>query len=52
MVGIGDTIAEAEKHCEKGLTFINCDAIEVRHDIGTAELIQKRIDHMKAIRGQ
>lgn len=52
VVGIGDTIAEAEKHCEKGLTFIKCDAIEIRHDIGTAELIQKRIDHMKSIRGQ
>ncbi len=52
VVGIGDTIAEAEAHCEKGLTYINCDAIEVRHDIGTAELIQKRIDHMGSIRGQ
>ena len=41
-----------EQHCEKGLTFIKCDAIYVRHDIGTAALIQKRIDHMKEIRGQ
>ena len=51
VVGIGDTIAEAEQKCEAGLTHIKCDAIEVRHDIGTAPLIQKRIDHMKAIRG-
>ena len=52
VVGIGDTIEEAEQHCEKGLTYIKCDAIYVRHDIGTAPLIQKRIDHMKQIRGQ
>jgi len=51
VVGVGDTLAEAESNCEKGLSHIKCDAIEVRHDIGTAALIQKRIDHMKQIRG-
>ena len=51
MVGVGDTIAEAERNCENGLSHIKCDAIAVRHDIGTEALIQKRIDHMKAIRG-
>ncbi len=52
IVGIGDTIAEAEQNCEKALTYVNCDAIYVRHDIGTQALIQRRIDHMKQIRGQ
>ena len=52
IVGIGETIEEAEQHCEKALTYVNCDAIYVRHDIGTKALIQKRIDHMKQIRGQ
>ena len=51
VVGVGDTIAEAERNCENGLSHIKCDAIAVRHDIGTEALIQKRIDHMKAIRG-
>ncbi|AGI48481.1 phosphoribosylamine--glycine ligase [Thermoplasmatales archaeon BRNA1] len=52
VVGIGDSISEAEANCESGLSHIKCDAMEVRHDIGTAALIQKRIDHMRAIRGQ
>lgn len=51
IVGLGDTIEEAEKCCEKALNAVKCDAVYVRHDIGTRELIQKRIDHMKAVRG-
>ena len=51
VVGVGDSLAEAEANCENGLKHIKCDAIEIRHDIGTAALIQKRIDHMKQIRG-
>ena len=52
IVGIGNDLAEAEQNCEAGLSYVKCDAIEIRHDIGKAELIQKRIDHMKQIRGQ
>ncbi|MCQ2078890.1 MAG: phosphoribosylamine--glycine ligase [archaeon] len=52
IVGIGNTISEAEQNCEKALAFVKCDAIAVRHDIGTQALIQKRIDHMRQIRGQ
>lgn len=52
IVGIGDTISEAEQNCEKALAFVKCDAIAVRHDIGTPALVQKRVDHMKQIRGQ
>lgn len=51
IVGVGDTIAEAEENCEAGLKYIKCEGSFVRHDIGTQALIQKRIDHMKAIRG-
>jgi len=50
IVGIGGTIAEAEKKCEDALTFVKGDAICVRHDIGRPELIQKRIDHIKNLR--
>ncbi|MCL2296170.1 MAG: phosphoribosylamine--glycine ligase [Methanomassiliicoccaceae archaeon] len=47
VVGIGETIEEAEKKCEDALGFIVGDSICVRHDIGKRELIQKRIDRIK-----
>ncbi len=50
VVGIADTLEEAEKNCEKALEHIECDAMFVRHDIGTSALIQRRIDHMRNIR--
>jgi phosphoribosylamine--glycine ligase len=50
VVGIADTITAAEKIAEMGLSNIN-GPLECRHDIGTQGLIQKRIEHMKAIRG-
>lgn len=52
VVGLGDSIYEAEQNCEKALAFVKCDAIYVRHDIGTQALLQQRIDHMKRLRGQ
>ena len=50
VVGIGRTIEEAEGNCEKALKHVKCDAVFVRHDIGTRELVQRRVDHMKALR--
>jgi phosphoribosylamine--glycine ligase len=50
VVGIADTITAAEKIAEMGLSNIK-GPLECRHDIGTQGLIQKRIEHMKAIRG-
>lgn len=50
VVGIGRTIEEAEENCEKALKHVKCDAVFVRHDIGTRELVQRRVDHMKALR--
>ena len=50
VVGIGKDLDEAEQNCEKALEFIKCDAIFMRHDIGTRALIQKRVDHMKELR--
>ena len=52
IVGIGENLAEANDNCEKALNYVRSDASYVRHDIGTAELIQKRVDHMNQIRGQ
>ena len=50
IVGIADSLEQAERNCEKALEAVKCDAMAVRHDIGTPELIQRRVDHMKQIR--
>lgn len=49
LVGIGDSIAEAEEICETVTKHVSGDLYH-RRDVGTSELIQKRIDHMKIIR--
>ncbi|MDR2846458.1 MAG: phosphoribosylamine--glycine ligase [Candidatus Methanoplasma sp.] len=49
VVGTGPTLEDAEKNCEKGLSFVKGDHICIRHDIGKKELIQRRIDHMKQL---
>jgi phosphoribosylamine---glycine ligase len=51
VVGIADELSSAEKICENALSNVQGDHIFIRHDIGTPELIQKRINHMKMIRG-
>ncbi len=50
IVGMADTIEEAEQNCEKALEFVKSDWIFVRHDIGKKELVQKRVDHMNQLR--
>ena len=50
VVGVGDTIDEAEKNCEKALGYVRCDHVFVRHDIGTRRLVQQRVDHMQKLR--
>jgi len=44
-------MTEAEKVAEYAASFITGEVMH-RKDIGTKELIQKRIDHMKKIRGK
>ena len=51
IVGISNSLQNAEKICEKALTFIKSDHIFIRHDIGTTELLQKRVQHMNLLRG-
>ena len=51
VVGVADTIMEAEQIAEKALSNIG-GPVECRHDIGKQELSQKRIDHMKSLRGE
>jgi phosphoribosylamine--glycine ligase len=48
-VGIADTLAEAEALAEAAASSVG-GRVRWRSDIGTAELIQKRVDHMQALR--
>ncbi|MGB9635677.1 MAG: phosphoribosylamine--glycine ligase [Thermoplasmata archaeon] len=49
IVGAAPTLSEAEQITEKALAFIS-GKVYVRHDIGKPEVIEKRINHMKALR--
>ena len=51
VVGISDSIDNAERICEEALSHITGDHIFMRHDIGTKELIEKRIKHMAELHG-
>jgi phosphoribosylamine--glycine ligase len=51
VVGVADTIAEAESIAEDALAAAPDDGIRVRHDVGTAELVQRRVDHMDDLTG-
>jgi len=48
-VGMADTISEAEKIAEKEISAVKGPLFH-RTDIGTEELVQKRIDHINSIR--
>jgi phosphoribosylamine--glycine ligase len=52
VVGVADTITEAEQIAEKALQAAGEDGLRMRHDIGKPELVQQRIDHMAEIRGE
>lgn len=45
-----DEITDAEAICESCLKYVNGDVF-MRHDIGTKELVEKRIKHMDMLRG-
>ncbi|WP_254534661.1 phosphoribosylamine--glycine ligase [Halomarina litorea] len=50
VVGVADTIAEAEEIAEGTLSAVG-DGLRVRHDIGTEDLLQRRLDHVAELRG-
>jgi len=50
IVGIADTLEAARKIAEEGVKAVK-GPVAYRKDIGTDALIQKRIEHMKKIRG-
>jgi phosphoribosylamine--glycine ligase len=49
-VGIGDSLAEAEALAEQAAAAVKGPVFH-RRDIGTAALTQKRVDHMRDLRG-
>jgi phosphoribosylamine--glycine ligase len=51
VVGVSDTINNAENICEEALKHVRSNHIFIRHDIGTEKLINRRIEHMKKLRG-
>ena len=52
VVGVADDVATAEAIAEEALERAGTAGLRVRHDIGTAELVQQRIDHMAELRGE
>ncbi|MFC7199098.1 phosphoribosylamine--glycine ligase [Halospeciosus flavus] len=49
VVGLGDTISEAEQVAEDALAGVD-EGFRIRHDIGKPELVQSRIDHVEELR--
>jgi phosphoribosylamine--glycine ligase len=49
VVGRGASIGDAEAEAEDALAAAG-DRVRIRHDIGTAALVQRRIDHMNDLR--
>jgi len=47
VVGISDSLLNAEMMCENALKYIKGQHIYIRHDIGTSELMQKKMDKIK-----
>jgi phosphoribosylamine--glycine ligase len=52
VVGVADTIADAEAVAEDALAAAGTDGLRVRHDVGKPDLVQQRIDHVRELRGE
>ena len=50
VVGVADSIAEAEKIAEDAIQQTVGEGLRARHDIGTEALVQQRIDHVSELR--
>jgi phosphoribosylamine--glycine ligase len=51
VVGIAENIEEAEEIAADALDAADTDGLRVREDIGTADLVESRIEHMAELRG-
>jgi phosphoribosylamine--glycine ligase len=52
VVGVADSITEAEEIAEDALAAAGEEGLRMRHDIGKPDLVQRRIDHMAELRGE
>ncbi len=52
VVGVGDSITEAESIAEKALSAAGEEGLRMRHDIGKPDLVQRRVDHVAELRGE
>ncbi len=52
VVGMADELKDAESASERALSHVKGVNIHMRHDIGKPESIKRKVDHMKAIRGE
>ncbi|NGM71504.1 phosphoribosylamine--glycine ligase [Natronolimnobius sp. AArcel1] len=52
LVGLADSITEAEAIAEDALAVAGEEGLHMRHDIGKPDLVQQRIDHMDELRGE
>lgn len=51
-VGIGDSLAEAEAEAERAASELERTwPVRYRQDIGSEELVRRRVEHMEALRG-
>jgi len=51
VVGIGDTLDAAERKAEQAASLVEGN-VRFRHDIGTAELVSRRVEHMNRVRAE
>jgi phosphoribosylamine--glycine ligase len=51
VVGLAGTITEAEEIAEAALAAAGDEGLRMRHDIGKPDLVQRRIDHVRELRG-
>ncbi|UPV74214.1 phosphoribosylamine--glycine ligase [Halorussus limi] len=52
VVGVADTITDAEEIAEDALGVAGEEGLDVRHDIGKPDLVQRRVDHVNELRGE
>jgi len=50
VVGVAESIREAEAIVEDAFERTGTEGLRVRHDIGTSDLLEKRIDHLNELR--
>jgi len=50
VVGVAESIEEAERICEEAIGFVSGEHVYHRRDIGTRELIERKLERLKALR--